>query len=45
MIFLPDYKWYESYRPRNKFDVFRATNRPRSEIKKIRHTEEFFEEE
>ena len=45
MIFLPDYKWYENYRPKNKADVFRETRRPRSEIKKVRHTEEFFEDE
>lgn len=45
MIFLPDYKWYENYRPKNKADVFRETGRPRSEIKNVRHTEEFFEDE
>ncbi|MCD8287352.1 MAG: hypothetical protein LUC18_00705 [Porphyromonadaceae bacterium] len=42
MIFLPDYKWYENYRPLNKDDVFRATNRPKSELKKERRIEEFF---
>lgn len=45
MIFLPDYKWYESYRPQNKFDVFRETRRPRSETKKVRRSEEFLDEE
>lgn len=43
MIFLPDYKWYESYRPKNSLDVFRETRRPRSETKKVRRSEAFLE--
>ena len=34
MLFLPQYKWYEKYRPLNKDDVFRDTNRPKEELKR-----------
>ncbi len=33
MLYLPQYKWYESYRPTGWRDVFRETNRPLSELK------------
>ena len=45
MIFLPQYKWYESYRPKNKQDLFRRTNRPAAELKKNARSITMFDDE